>query len=177
MRKFIYIFSLSLILIASCRKQNDIPTSGTATLNNVLKMDQMLQTYYSMGFLFSAGSMVSTLDVPPPDINIINDGTLNNLILATNNFENSFCKIGSYPNASAAINVFDTLKSPKVIQWKVWADSIKANQVWIYKSGNEHYAKIRIVSTVSELRSGDNYSECTFDWVYQPDGSLTFPVK
>jgi hypothetical protein len=55
------------------------------------------------------------------------------------------------------------------------ADPIKDNQVWIYKSGTETYTKFRIISTVNETRSNVPYGECTFQWVYQPDGSTTFP--
>jgi hypothetical protein len=64
-----------------------------------------------------------------------------------------------------------------VTQWVVWADSLKPNQVWLYKSGNDHFSKLRIVSTVSEVRNNWNYAECTFEWVYQPDGTLTFTGK
>ena len=167
----------ALIFLPSCTKPVKIPTSGTVTINNILKMDPKTQAYYSNGFLFSTGSIVSSLSVPGPDVNIINDGTTGDLILATNNFQNSFYKAGTYASAAVAKTVFDTLSAPVVNQWAVWADSLKAGQVWIYKSGDEHYSKIRIVSTISEMRSGTAYSECTFDWVYQPDGSLTFPVK
>jgi hypothetical protein len=73
--------------------------------------------------------------------------------------------------------VFYNLTSFTVPEWKVWADSVMPNQIWIYRSGTEHYAKIRIISTVSETRSGHDYAECTFEWVYQPDGTLTFPGK
>ena len=57
------------------------------------------------------------------------------------------------------------------------ADPINANQVWVYRTGTETYAKIRIISTVNEIRDDMPYGECTFEWVYQPDGSLTFPGK
>jgi hypothetical protein len=177
MKRCILILFIALLILPSCKKPFDIPTSGTATINNVLKLDPVLQDYYSLGFLFSAGKLVSSHSVPPPDINIINDGTLKNLIFEADNRENSFYKVGQYSNSSTAKNVFDTLVSPVVLQWVVWADSLKENQVWLYKSGNEHYSKLRIVSTISEIRNSSNYSECTFEWGYQPDGSLTFPGK
>jgi hypothetical protein len=182
MKRYILILSSIILLLPSCRKVNDIPTSGTATINNDSHLDQVLQTYTYDGFLFSAGKQVSILDTPPPDITLINDGTLYNFIFEADNLENSFYKVGKYSNASSAKNVFDTLTVPVVMQWAAWADSLKPNQIWLYKSGNEHYAKMRIISTFSERRkpvTGDstNYSECTFEWVYQPDGSLTFPGK
>lgn len=182
MKRYILILLFAVLLLPSCKKQNDNHTSGTATINNVLKMDPKTQDYYSYGFLFSAGKLVSSHDTPPPDINIINDGSLGKLIFEANNLENSFYKVGQFSSAATAKNVFDNLTAPIVMQWIVWTDSLKSNQVWLYKSGNEHYAKVRIISTLSERRkmeTGDstNYSECTFEWVYQPDGSLTFPGK
>lgn len=182
MKRYILILFIALFFLPSCKKPFDIPTSGTATINNILKLDPVLQDYYSLGFLFSAGELVSSHNTPPPDINIINDGTLKNLIFEADNRENSFYKVGQYSNSVTAKNVFDTLVSPVVLQWVVWADSLKENQVWLYKSGNEYYSKLRIISTLSQKRKaevGDSiiYSECTFEWAYQPDGSLTFPGK
>jgi len=166
-----------LFFLPSCNKTDDNPNSGTATINNVLNLDPVLQDYYSIGFLFSAGKLVSSHETPPPDINILNDGTLENLIFEANNLDNSFYKVGQYSNSSTAKNVFDTLAAPVVQQWVEWADLLKPNQVWLYKSGNEHYSKLRIISTVSEIRDFRDYAECTFEWAYQPDGSLTFPGK
>jgi hypothetical protein len=177
MKKCIIILLFTVLLLPSCKKQIDNPTSGTATMNNILKMDPKTQDYYSMGFLFTAGKLVSSHDTPPPDINIINDGSLGNLIFEANNLDNSFYKVGQYSSASAAKSVFDNLTAPVVMQWIALADSLKGNQIWIYKSGNDHYAKLRIVSTLSEVRDSRNYAECTFEWVFQPDGSLTFPGK
>jgi hypothetical protein len=177
MKKYILISFVALFFLPSCRKTNDNPNSGTATINNVLNLDPVLQDYYSLGFLFSAGKLVSSHETPPPDINILSEGIFQNLIFEANNLDNSFYKVGQYSNSATAKNVFDTLVSPVVLQWVEWADSLKANQVWLYKSGNEHYSKLRIVSTVSEIRDYRDYAECTFEWVYQPDGSLTFPGK
>ena len=48
---------------------------------------------------------------------------------------------------------------------------------YIENSGKMNNTKIRIVSTVNETRESVPYGECTFQWVYQPDGSSTFPAK
>ena len=37
------------------------------------------------------------------------------------------------------------------------------------------YAKIRIIEVKGELREGIPHAECTFEWVFQSDGSTTFP--
>jgi hypothetical protein len=177
MKRYILILFIALFFLPSCKKTVDNPTSGTATINNVLKMDPVIQDYYSYGFLFSAGKLVTSHGTPPPDINIINDGSLGNLIFEANNLENSFYRVGQFSSAATAKSVFDNLTAPAVMQWVASADSLKENQIWLYKSGNDHYSKLRIISTVSEVRESRNYAECTFEWVYQPDGSLTFPGK
>jgi hypothetical protein len=174
MKKILAVILFVVLLQAGCRKGNDTNTSGSVTIDNRL---YGTTDYYALGFTFSNDSKISTHGTPGPDITVDNDGTLGDVRLLDNNFTNSFYKIGGYSSSATASQVFDTLKSPVVLQWVVWADSIKANQVLIFKTSDDHYAKLRIVSTVSEVRESRNYAECTFEWVYQPDGSLTFPGK
>jgi hypothetical protein len=83
--------------------------------------------------------------------------------------------VGELLNEADARTVFNNLKSISVPQWEEMADPIAPNQVWIYRSGRETYTKIRIVSIVNETRQSIAYGECTFQWLHQPDGSLTFP--
>ena len=99
------------------------------------------------------------------------------LTLQSDNQNPSFFKIGDYPDETTAQAAFDNLKTVSVTQWQDMADPINTNQVWVYKSGTNNYAKIRIVSTINETRQSVPYGECTFQWVYQPDGSSTFPGK
>jgi hypothetical protein len=173
MRRSIYILILLVLTQAACKKSETPDTSGTITINNTRTLGQ---TYYVYGFLFSEGKIVSTIENPPPDITIDSDGT--NLLFQANNLEDSFFKFGEY-DAAGAKSAFDALTSANVPQgaWSGLAIPLAANQIWIYRSGTEHYAKIRIISTTSELREGVNYAECTFEWAYQPDGTLTFPGK
>jgi hypothetical protein len=85
--------------------------------------------------------------------------------------------VGDFADAATAQSAFDNLKTISVTQWLDMADPINANQVWIYRSGTDNYTKFRIVSTVNETRQSIPYGECSFQWVYQPDGSSTFPGK
>jgi hypothetical protein len=176
MKKPILIIFLLLILLSSCNKTDNTPSnSGTVTIDNKTYMST---TYYVYGFLFSKADKVSTLDVPGPDITVyVNaDNTPYFLYLQANNLNPSFYKLGSYPDAQSASEAFDNLKTVGNYQWTELADSISANQVWVYRSGTQCYAKIRIISTVNEIREAIPYGECTFEWVYQPDGSTTFPL-
>jgi hypothetical protein len=167
-------FVLALVfLLPGCKKDNTVNTSGTVTINNV----QTSPYWYVLGFTFSQDKKVSSLTSPGPDVTVDNDGTLGDVRILTNSYSNSFFKAGTYSSAVEAETAFNNLTGPTVPQWVVWADSIKANQVWIFKTWDDYYAKLRIVSVVSEERDSKNYAECTFEWVYQPDGSLTFPGK
>jgi len=169
----IFLILLPLLLIQlSCKKKEVIPTSGTVTIDNTTGFSQ---TYYVYGFLFSRAEIVSTLDNPPPDITIDSDGT--NLFFQTNNLKDSFYKFGEFDSADSAEEAFNNLTTVSVTQWAGLASPVKPDQIWLYRSGSEHYAKIRIISTVSEARENRDYAECTFEWAYQPDGSLTFPGK
>jgi len=99
------------------------------------------------------------------------------LYFQANNLNPSFYKLGSYPDSQSASAAFDNLNTVGNYQWAELADSIAANQVWVYRTGTQCYAKMRIISTVNEIRESIPYGECSFEWVYQPDGSTTFPVK
>ncbi len=174
--KKILILILPLILLAavSCSSDDDPDRSGTATIDNTRSLGQ---TYYVYGFLFSEGTKVSTLDRPEPDITVDSDGT--NLLFMTNNLKESFFLAGVYNDAASAKTAFDAMTNPVVppAAWTGLASPLAENQIWIFRSGRDTYAKIRIISLIAEIRDEKNYAECTFEWAYQPDGTLTFPGK
>ena len=174
MRRSFFILLIILTILSGCRKDDTPRTSGINTIDNTL---YGTGPYYANGFSFSQAKKISTLSDPEPDISIDNDGTLLNLIFQANNYKNSFYKVGEFADAASAEQAFNNLTSVSAPQWIAMGDSIRINQVWIYRSGTERYTKIRIVKTVSKSRDPRGYAECTFEWLYQPDGSLTFPGK
>jgi len=176
MKRIIFVLLAILLLLLGCTKKEPTRTSGIDTIDNITYYST---TYYNYGFLFSGAKLVSTSTNPGPDITIyVNiDNVTPRLTLQSNNLKPSFFKAGDFADATTAQSAFDNLKTVSVTQWQDMADPINANQVWIYKSGTDTYAKLRIVSTVNETRQGIAYGECTFQWVYQPDGSSTFPGK
>jgi hypothetical protein len=176
MKRPLFIILIFLLILSGCRKDNIKPTSGTDTIDNTTFQTT---TYYVFGFSFSKATKVSTLENPGPDILVYvnSDNPPARLTLQANNLNNSFYKVGDYPDGSTAKSAFDNLKTVGAFQWVSMADPIYANQVWVYRTGSEHYAKIRIISTINEIRASLPYGEVTFEWLYQPDGSLTFPGK
>ncbi len=176
MKKIFVLFILIPFVFSSCSKDETTPDSGTVTINNKTYLST---TYYVNGFSFSKAKKVSTLSTPGPDVLVyVNSYTSPvSLTLQANNLNPSFGKIDDYSDEQSAITAFKNLTTVGSYQWTEMADSIAANQIWIYRTGNQTYAKIRIISTVNETRDNVPYGECTFEWVYQPDGSTTFPAK
>ncbi len=176
MKKIVFILFSIFSILSGCTKKEPTRTSGTDTINNIIYFST---TYYGYGFSFSGAKLIATTVNPGPDIAIyVNiDNITPILTLQSNNLKPSFFKVGDFANETTAQSAFDNLKTFSVTQWQDMADPISSNQVWIYRSGNDDYTKFRIVSTVNETRQGIAYGECTFQWVYQPDGSLTFPGK
>ena len=176
MKRIVFILLAVLSLLTGCTKTEPTRTSGIDTIDNITYFST---TYYNYGFSFSGAKLVSTNLNPGPDITIyVNiDNITPRLTLQSNNLKPSFSKAGDFADETTAKTAFDNLKTVSVSQWMDMADPINANQVWIYRSGTDRYAKMRIVSTVNETRQGVDYGECSFQWVYQPDGSLTFPGK
>jgi hypothetical protein len=176
MKRMIRILWVSLIVLSACTKTEPTRISGIDTIDNTTYQSS---TYFVYGFSFSQAKLISTIGNPGPDITVYvnNDDLGNRLILQADNFKPSFFKVGDFSDKSAAVAAFDNLKTVSVAQWSDLADPLKDNQVWIYRSGTDNFAKIRIISTVNETRLGIPYGECTFQWVYQPDGTSTFPGK
>ena len=176
MKRTLYIILAMVFALPACTKTEPTRTSGTDKIDNITYQSS---TYYVYGFSFSQAKLISTINNPGPDITMyVNvDNLPARLTLQANNLKPSFSKVGDFADETAAITAFNNLKTVSVTQWSDMADPVKANQVWIYRSGSEYYTKFRIVSTVNEIRQTIPYGECTFQWVYQPDGSSTFPGK
>jgi hypothetical protein len=174
MRTF-YIIALIAIMVTGCKKKDDPVTSGTVTIDNLL---YGTGPYYALGFEVKTGAVVSTLDGAQDVIVIMADADINNnvrkIFFAVNNFKDAFSLYGEYADASQATAAFDNLTSFTDPVWTSLGDNVKPNQVWLFRTSTDTYAKIRIISTVGEKRNDKAYAECTLQWVYQPDGTKTF---
>jgi hypothetical protein len=172
-RDLIILFAL-LVTLSGCTKVEKTRTSGIDTIENTTYQSS---TYYVYGFSFSSAKLLSSYPAPYPDITVYvnNDNLQSRLILQASNLNPSFFKVGDFPDEDAAKSAFDNLKMFSAGQWQEMADQINPNQIWIFRTGRDTYAKIRIISTVNEIRETVPYGECKFQWVYQSDGSLTFP--
>jgi len=178
MKKILSAILFLQLILPGCKKDNKPQFSGTITIDNIFYGSG---PYYALGFSVTTGGKVSTLNDPPNVISIMADADLNNnvrkIYFTTVGLENSFYKYGEYADASSASLAFQNLTSFTSPLWTEIGDAVIGNQIWIYKTSHDKYAKIRVISTVGEKRNNLPYAECTFEWVYQPDGSQTFPGK
>ena len=175
MRRLVSILLLTALLLISCGREKEPDLSGTATIDNELILDEKLQAYINYGFLFSGAELASSAGTPKPDIIVFRDGA--NISFEANNLKASFWKFGEYADEQAAKTAFNNLTTASPGQWAESANLLKINQIWLYRSNAERYAKIRIISIITENRQDFDYVRCTFEWAYQPDGTLTFPGK
>lgn len=176
MKRLLFTLLFFVSVLTGCTKVEPTRTSGIDTLDNIIYQPNDPFVY---GFSFSAAKLVSSKSNPKTDITLyVNADTLpHRLTLQVSSLKPSFFKVGDFADEASAKTAFDNLKTVAVAQWTDMADPIIVNQVWIFRTGNDRYAKIRIVSTVNEVKQLIPFGECTFQWVFQPDGSTTFQGK
>ncbi|NMC39960.1 MAG: hypothetical protein GYA43_02115 [Bacteroidales bacterium] len=180
MKNPISYLAFAVIILTGCRKEPGNIYSGIMTINN--KPVATTPTYYTEGFHVPTGRKVADLNNSRDIISVASvygpaDYTPVKINFITNNFKNAFFKWGEYTSSQEAVASFNNLKQFTAPSWAELGDSVAANQIWLYRTDDDRYAKIRIISTLHEKRPDmpRPYAECTFEWVFQPDGTMTFP--
>jgi len=166
-----------MLLLAGCGK-DDQKISGTITLTNELFDGKTF--YYALGLSFDEAKAVPTLpDQYRADI-ILMAGTLPGgasdvAYLSSNTLDPPFALVNEYSSESEAQTAFGSLKSIGSVSYIDVATPLKKNQVWVVKTRDFRFAKLRIIDVTLDLTGADPYATCKLEWVYQPDGSATFP--
>jgi hypothetical protein len=168
------IIMLSVVLLTGCKKGNIPRTSGTDTIDNMIYKSTI---YYVYGFSFTKAGKVPTTATPGPDFVLYANPDTIRLNLQAINLKDSFSKVDDYPDAASSIKAFKNLTTVGSVQWITMADPVEANQIWLYRTNDDKYAKIRIVTTVYKILDSQIYGQITFEWLFQPDGSYTFPAE
>jgi hypothetical protein len=168
---------LLIALTAACGRDEPVPERGTVTLDNKLYGSG---PYYAIGFTFLTGKLTATNESPQPDITLLASsdaqGNLIGAYFSTSAFLPSFGKVGDYASAAEATTAFNALTEvPQALSWVELALPLSVNQIWIIKTRDGNYAKVKITGLRDEVTEGILYVECTFEWVFQADGSTTFP--
>jgi len=176
MKKLIPGIIVLLLLHSGCEGGKDKPLSGTVTVTS-----ELFGTgpYYSFGFSFALAEKVTTLSTPAPDVSVeaavIPGNSAFVPILSANTLRPSFGFKGEYASENEAIAVFNALTDAGIPSWSDMGEPLKANQIWVIRTGDTKYAKIRTTAVSLEMTGDGPVARCTFQWVYQPDGSTVFP--
>ncbi len=169
-----------MILIAGCEGKDQQKNSGTITLTNELFGTTV---YYSMGLSFKEGGSISSLTNPGPDV-FVEAGPLSadspaEPFLSANTLEPAFALIGEYLTSSEAVNAFraltDASSLSSVFSFLDLAAPLRGNQIWVVRTRDHKFAKIRIIEVVLNTAASPVFASCKLEWVWQPDGTATFP--
>ena len=178
MKKIIYILLLATIFQSSCDKDNNDKTSGENSLNSELILSG--QTYSIQGFSFESGSVIlynPASSTSIPDIFVLPDSQNNEIsaYLDTENPFESFALAGTFQTSGDALDFFNNYKEVEVNSYVPFAKPVLENQVWIFKTRSNKYAKLLILKVNTSVKDLEPYVEITFKWAYQPDGTTIFP--
>lgn len=174
----IYIFTF-LGLIACSKTDTKVKTSGTTVISSEILGNN--GAYYVVGFSFAKAANVNfnITSSTVPDIvvenNIDNHGTVIGANLSSPKNDAAFNLAGTFNNSTDAEVYFSGLKDFSNTVFSAKVDSIVANQVYLFKSLSNTYTKFWIQDLTVKQNGASQYAEITVKWVYQPDGSMTFP--
>jgi hypothetical protein len=167
----------AIILLAACGK-DDQKTSGTIMLTN--ELFDAGSYYYALGLSFDEAKAVPTLpDQYRADFNLqagaVTTGGPVVAFLNGNTFNPPFALIGAYGSESEAKTAFNGLKNVGTLTYVDLAAPLAENQVWVVKTRDFNYAKIRIIEVVLDTDANPDFASCRLEWIWQPDGTATFP--
>lgn len=165
---FVLIFSFT-----GCTKDNEILDYGTDTIDNIIYGTTL---YYAIGFSFELGALVQTNKIPEPDITVHVNASPPSLsaYLDTPNLMGSYVLLSENDSEADAKTFFDSFLEVGSYSWNLFATNIRENQVWLFKTREGNYVKFRIIDLIVEETSGLPYTQVTFEWRIQRDGSTIF---
>ncbi|MDZ7633698.1 MAG: hypothetical protein U5L72_04335 [Bacteroidales bacterium] len=175
--KLMLLPALALMIVFTGCGGDDRQNSGTITLTSELYEAESY--YYALGLSFDEGKEVPTLpDQYRADITVqagpLVTGGPEVAYLSANTLNPPFALTGEYATEGDARNAFEGLTSVGTLSWIELAAPLKANQVWVVKTRDNKYAKLRTIE-VTLTTVPARLATCRLEWVYQPDGSTTFP--
>ncbi len=169
----------AILLLAGCGGDDQV-TSGRITLTNELYDGDSY--FYALGLSFDEAKEVPTLpDQYRADITLlagaVSGGGPVMAFLTSNTLDAPFALVSNHVTAAESVSAFKALKNVGSYTWIDLAVPLSNNQVWVVKTRDARYAKLRIISVTLDTSGDDPVATCTLEWVWQPDGSATFPAK
>ncbi|MCD4769896.1 MAG: hypothetical protein K8R35_07000 [Bacteroidales bacterium] len=167
------LFFVLMFSYTGCTKENEYSDHGTDTIDNIIFGTTL---YYAIGFSFELGTLVHTNEIPEPDITVHANASPTSLsaYLDTPNLIESYTLLSENDSEADAKTFFDSFLEVGSYNWSLFATNVMENQVWLFKTREGNYVKLRIIDLLVEETSGPPYARVTFEWRIQKDGSTKF---
>lgn len=175
-RSMVFLLLLSLIC---CKKEEKAKLTGEAVISTRL---YGTGPYYTNGFSFSTGKNHPYPGTSGVRIDLVAQavtdlqGNLTGVMLGSPDNDKAFFTNNTFSSLAEAESFFSGYTEVGPVAFSALSDTIQPFQVITFRSVVPTYAKMLITSL--KFFRGDQtgqYAEVSFRWVYQPDGSTTFP--
>ena len=183
MKNILFIGVLILVLVTSCKKNDQPVMKGSINLSSQLLG---VDTYYIFGYNFDTSdyiqfSFFQTMGNTVPDI--INypfknpDGTVDAPGFNAPSRKNGFHLLGEFNSLYEARTFYNEyLDIQSGLSFEVDSDTVRKYQVWLQKTQLDHYAKLLVTDIAYYNESiGESYVVVSMDFTYQDDGTGIFP--
>jgi hypothetical protein len=169
---FIYIFALT-ILTACSKDEEKAKTSGEVMLSSQILGNGT--NYYVEGFLLEQAKKVSysLTSSPLPDLVLENNLDLQGANLTSPQNNEAFYLLGEFNSLPEAQASFNNLTEAGTYTFAPKVNGIKSNQVFVFKSRSNRYAKL-LIKDYQTFELPFQYVQITIEWVYQANGGKTF---
>ena len=178
MRLILILFTSLIFLAASCKKDKpEITQKADITLSSKALGDMV---YYKLGYSFELQKYVKTiLSNEISDIYLIEEltttGNLTGARFASKEVAehpSGFYLNNSFTNSADALQFYENYNIAIAPQISILTDTVKANQVWTFKTWMEHYVKI-LIKDVRKASDGSSidFMEVDIKYFIQRDGS------
>lgn len=177
--KNILIIALLLLALLSCSKDEETAkTNGEVVLSSQIMGDAT--NYYVEGFSFENAKKVNynLTSANIPDLvlenNIEISGDVAGANLTSPQNETAFFKAGEFTSLQEAETFFNNLTDAGSNVYSPTANNIAANQVYIFQSRSNKFAKLLIKDYKLVQGVMNDYVQATINWEYQPNGEKLF---
>jgi hypothetical protein len=168
-----------IFLFAACEKDKEIAkTSGEVILSSQIKGNA--SSYYVEGFLLEQAKTISfnITSSPVPDLVLENIVDLQGNVVGANltspQNDAAFYKAGEFVSLAEAEAFYNNLTDAGSHIYNPTADAIAANQVYIFQSRGNKFAKLLIKSYKIVPSASSDFVEINLKWSYQPSGEKAF---
>lgn len=169
-------FLLILMGLQSCENE-DSAISGQVLLSS----EYDFNNYTIEGFIFESQKFVSyssTSDIVPDilvdQIRLV-DGSLKAGFTSPGN-NNGFALVNSFDSFENSMDFYNEYtEADSTMSFTPSTDTLKLYQVWLFKSTDDHYAKIHVKEINSVKDFEGLYLNVLIDYYYQQDGTPVFP--